>query len=510
MEDILVSVRDYLSTVATEDADHHAEASARQRDRVLQRLAAMPSLKLAQNDALVKLTRSIAWHGADDKPILDMINAKMGGRRSQQNWETCLNFFTQRVWADCLKDPMLAIDYLCRFVAEMGLILPTEPTSRIIAAMALLCNGTGMLVTATDIEVQLAYNTVKAKLKSLYKREPLQFIERLPPSPAELLGRFPQLARRLYTAENLPVTCPLSKAAITEMCDRIECRTHSKKKQLTCMVPYGANRTGTADIFQAAFYRMMETGMMPRQNVITMCEPGSSSANGGSASPGMRMLGMQGGFANVSPPNQGNGAPNFQLSPASSPARTDFSQSPSGSPAASPPFGSPAASPRALLTSEEFGGLGDGLHGTQGAATDGPKAPPQAGTADGARTQADGIQDAQKESETVDDAEHPTTEAGNALGRIMAGVTAMIGARKSDAEIKAAAAAAKRKAAADKKKAAAVKPKAMKKTAKQVLRAATVMKKPAAWVKKKPQGCSKCRWSPGCTPSCWAGRGGIP
>ena len=34
--------------------------------------------------------------------------------------------------------------------------------------------------------------------------------------------------------------------------------------------------------------------------------------------------------------------------------------------------------------------------------------------------------------------------------------------------------------------------------------------KPKAWLKARPNGCPKCRHSPGCTPSCWATRGGPP
>ena len=35
-------------------------------------------------------------------------------------------------------------------------------------------------------------------------------------------------------------------------------------------------------------------------------------------------------------------------------------------------------------------------------------------------------------------------------------------------------------------------------------------KKPNAWLKKAPRGCSKCRHMPGCTLSCWTKRGGPP
>ena len=34
--------------------------------------------------------------------------------------------------------------------------------------------------------------------------------------------------------------------------------------------------------------------------------------------------------------------------------------------------------------------------------------------------------------------------------------------------------------------------------------------KPKSWLKMRPQGCSKCRKVPGCTLSCWIGRGGPP
>ena len=59
---------------------------------------------------------------------------------------------------------------------------------------------------------------------------------------------------------------------------------------------------------------------------------------------------------------------------------------------------------------------------------------------------------------------------------------------------------AQTKKVAKKKKAQLAITKAMKK----------MTKKPAAWLKKRPTGCSKCRNIPGCTLSCWNGRGGPP
>ena len=35
-------------------------------------------------------------------------------------------------------------------------------------------------------------------------------------------------------------------------------------------------------------------------------------------------------------------------------------------------------------------------------------------------------------------------------------------------------------------------------------------KKPQSWLKAMPDGCARCRFIPGCTPSCWKKRGGPP
>ena len=51
---------------------------------------------------------------------------------------------------------------------------------------------------------------------------------------------------------------------------------------------------------------------------------------------------------------------------------------------------------------------------------------------------------------------------------------------------------------------------AKKKKAAKANTKAKKQKKPARWLKMRPNGCSKCRETPGCTPSCWKGRGGPP
>ena len=61
-----------------------------------------------------------------------------------------------------------------------------------------------------------------------------------------------------------------------------------------------------------------------------------------------------------------------------------------------------------------------------------------------------------------------------------------------------------RKATAKKVAAAAKKTATVQKAMK------AMTKKPNAWLKKAPRGCSKCRHMPGCTLSCWNKRGGPP
>ena len=58
-----------------------------------------------------------------------------------------------------------------------------------------------------------------------------------------------------------------------------------------------------------------------------------------------------------------------------------------------------------------------------------------------------------------------------------------------------------------KRPAGANKEPAKKTSKKKVAKAAK--KKPAAWVKLRPNGCSTCRYTPGCSRSCWMKRQGF-
>lgn len=62
----------------------------------------------------------------------------------------------------------------------------------------------------------------------------------------------------------------------------------------------------------------------------------------------------------------------------------------------------------------------------------------------------------------------------------------------------------KKKAEVPKAKAKAPAKVPLGKVAKSVAKAKTGGKKPAKWLREKPNGCSKCRHTPGCTASCWA------
>jgi hypothetical protein len=53
----------------------------------------------------------------------------------------------------------------------------------------------------------------------------------------------------------------------------------------------------------------------------------------------------------------------------------------------------------------------------------------------------------------------------------------------------------------------AMKTKKTKKTKKIKKKTQVRKPKPPAWIKARPKGCSKCRWAPGCTRSCYLARG---
>jgi len=69
---------------------------------------------------------------------------------------------------------------------------------------------------------------VRIKQLAVKKNAPPVYIELLPPSPRDLLRDYPEIASRLFNAQQLPVTSPLNQTAIDAIRARINMRGGKK------------------------------------------------------------------------------------------------------------------------------------------------------------------------------------------------------------------------------------------------------------------------------------------
>ena len=123
---------------------------------------------------------------------------------------------------------------VCRHFNALGLVNPSEPTSAKIAAFLAVARwGPTVATQAPEFELQHIFTWVKKELKRLYKHEPMQYVLYYPPTAVEFLRAHPQMAKAAFSAEDLPISSPLSEAAIGCVFNRIQQRGYSQTKDQT-------------------------------------------------------------------------------------------------------------------------------------------------------------------------------------------------------------------------------------------------------------------------------------
>ena len=96
----------------------------------------------------------------------------------------------------------------CRRLNDMGCILPSEPTSASVATAALVAQHGQRAALLSDSEIDNAFQSVKIRLKQLYKNEPVKFIQTLPATPGELVRTEHAFALTIFSREEPPADCP--------------------------------------------------------------------------------------------------------------------------------------------------------------------------------------------------------------------------------------------------------------------------------------------------------------
>ena len=155
-------------------------------------------------------------------------------RRTNQQWESCVHALPRSVWA-VLEDPGIntdsKIDVVHAFLADLGLRLPTEQTSKRVCELILVATeGLEAAVTLAPT-VKAAFNS---RLKKLFKRKvrrmpaPSPWVAELPSSIDFLNVLHAEFYHRVYVATNdRHVNCKWSAAQMAGVAGSFPCRASS-------------------------------------------------------------------------------------------------------------------------------------------------------------------------------------------------------------------------------------------------------------------------------------------
>ena len=113
---------------------------------------------------------------------------------------------------------------MCRRLNEIGCVLPTEPTSALVTAGSLVAQHGAKALVMDDQMIQASYEGVKARVKQLYRKEPVVYIQALPATPAEFVRQYRDFALTVFSREEPPVSCPLNMMMVEAIRSRINMR----------------------------------------------------------------------------------------------------------------------------------------------------------------------------------------------------------------------------------------------------------------------------------------------
>jgi len=115
---------------------------------------------------------------------------------------------------------------ICQFLNKLGCVLPSEQTSASIAAAVCVARfGPHGACALPQLTIDATYEYIKTRIKQLYKnKEPVQFIQILPPTSGELLFKYRDVALALYSRTTPPVGCPLNQSAMSMVRSRVSMR----------------------------------------------------------------------------------------------------------------------------------------------------------------------------------------------------------------------------------------------------------------------------------------------
>ena len=184
-------------------------------------------LSVAEKSALVAAIEVLRLAQAEKARLLTLVHGKNSGetrKRPLQDYVAWPSFCTPRVWQSVADYPSLAVEILCQQVSSLGLINASKDTQKSIAAHAVTAEFAKSPFPVSEKDANRVFKAVGKRLKQLCKAEPMEYIVKLPSTPAEFLRLHPLMAKAVFSRANLPCVCPLNAARVSDAEAKIHCR----------------------------------------------------------------------------------------------------------------------------------------------------------------------------------------------------------------------------------------------------------------------------------------------
>jgi hypothetical protein len=236
-------------------------------------------LTIAEKGALVAGIEVLRLDQTEKARLLTRVHGKSSGearKRSMQDYVSWPSFCTPRIWQSIAQSPSLAVEILCQHMNSLGLINASKDTQKSLAAHAVTAELARSPFPVSEADAKRVFKAVGKRLKQLYKAEPLEYIVKLPPTPAVFLRSHPMMAKAAFARDNLPCVCPLDPAKVSDAGHKIQCRGGADKEESSSGQPTDMQQMmGFVMQFVSQLMANSPQLLPPGDGEVTLLPPGS-------------------------------------------------------------------------------------------------------------------------------------------------------------------------------------------------------------------------------------------
>ena len=196
-------------------------------------MAKSATLQAEERSSLVEMSSEAGFADADFSVVVESLSpekepAAKKQRRSMQDYETIVEYFTDHEWA-AMKDASSTADEVRHIVfqraASLGARCPEESTKQLFACViVILTNDLAKPISQHCKSTE--YETVKTAWKRFIRHldAPMVYLEKLPASPAAFKSDHPEMFQQAYQGDSVPVPCQINLTVVRAMQTSFGCR----------------------------------------------------------------------------------------------------------------------------------------------------------------------------------------------------------------------------------------------------------------------------------------------